>query len=177
MTNEWNNSWATPQPTPQPFVTQPSAVNPLDQLNQDQLLMKWQELKDALAKAKEQEMELRKYIVSRVFPESHEGTNKLELGGGYELKAAIKYNYNLDPDINKVEAALDQISKIGNIGPFMANRLVKWSASFLLTEYRVLQAADASEDEKAIKKIIDGVLTITEAAPGLEIREPRSKKK
>lgn len=170
----WHNTWAQQQP--QPFVTQPSA-NPLDALNQDQLLMKWQEAKDALARAKEIEMDLRKYIVGRAFPQPTEGTNTLELGGGYELKAAIKYHYKLDPDLSKVEQALDDIAGMGNEGAFIADRLVKWSADFLLTEYRKLQEPDATDIQKKIKARIDAVLTITDAAPSLEIKSPKEKKK
>ncbi len=150
--------------------------NPLDNLTQDELLMRWQELKNDVEKAKAVEIEMRKYIVSRAFPDKHEGTNTQELGNGYQLKAVVKYNYNLDPDLDRVEAVLDRIASMGNEGSFVAERLVKWSASFLLTEYRELQKDDATEIQKAIKKEIDSVLTITDAAPTLEIKEPKKKK-
>lgn len=204
MTNEWPKNigsqwpentkqtspgvftpWAPPEPIQQqqwPVTTNQSLVqsastNPLDAMTQDQVLLKWQELKDAVEKAKEAEMEMRKYIVKRAFPNATEGTNKIELGQGYELKAVVKYNYNLDPDLDKVEAALDDIANLGNEGAFLADRLVKWSASFLLTEYRKLSEPDATEIQKKIKKRIDEVLTITDAAPTLEIKEPKAKKK
>ena len=155
------------------------SLNPWDILNQDQLLMKWQRLKDDIETAKAAEMELRKYIISRAFPNKHEGTNTQELGNGYSLKAGVKYNYNLDPDNKKVEEALNKIAMIGNQGSFIAERLVSWKPSFLLTEYRELlkEAEEGNGTSKAILKEINAVLTITEAAPTLEIKEPRSKKK
>lgn len=166
------SNWGDPvQPS---WPVQP--FNPWDNMTRDELLVKHQQLKDALEKAKEAEMNLRKYIVNRVFPNATEGTNTLELGNGYKAKAVVKYNYNLDPDLDKVEDALERIARMGNEGAFIAERLVKWSADFLLTEYRKLQEPDATEIQKAIKKEIDSVLTITEAAPTFEIKEPKVKK-
>lgn len=147
-----------------------------DNWTRDQCLQHWQTLKAALDVAKEAEMEMRKYVVSRAFPNPNEGVNKIDLGGGYELKAGVKFNYNLDSNLDNVEAALDKIAKMGNEGAFIADRLVKWEASFLLTEYRKLQADDATNIQKAIKLEIDKVLTITDAALTLEIKEPKKAK-
>src|SRR5277367_2005257 len=108
----------------------------LDQLNEDQLLTMWDWKKKAIEQLKSDEMELRKYIVSRAFPDKHEGVNTKELGNGYALKASIKYNYLLDNDNKKVEAALDAITKCGNQGSFIAERLVNWKPTLSLSEYR-----------------------------------------
>lgn len=178
----WNNNqsnapstWPIKPPVATPWP-QSSAPNPWDKMTQDELLVRHQELKSKLEKAKEAEMELRKYIVARAFPDAKEGTNTLDLGNGYKLKAGVKFNYKLDPDPDKVQAALDRIAKMGNEGSFIADRLVTWSADFKLTEYRKLEAEDATEQQKAMKKEIDSVLTITDAAPTLEIKEPKEKK-
>ncbi len=143
--------------------------------DQNMLLLEWQHLKDQVESAKAAEMDMRKYIVSRTFPDKHEGTNTQELGNGYTLKANIKFNYNLDPDNKKVEEALDKIALIGNNGSFIAERLVSWKPSFLLTEYRELQKEkdEGNDTAKAIIAEIHKVLTITEAAPALEIKTPK----
>lgn len=164
------------KPWPNPNTIIPPSLNPLDQLSQDQLLVKWQETKDAIEVAKAAEMTMRKYIVSRAFPNATEGTNTVELGAGYSLKAVKKFNYNLDTDLEKVEQALDDIAKMGNEGTFLAERLVKFEAKFLLTEYRKLCTDDATDIQKKIKKRIDQVLTITDASPNLEIKGPKIKK-
>lgn len=194
MTNDNPNVWAKPTPANQPSwapqpqawahpqnmatpIPAPTPVNPLDALSRDEVLVKWQDTKDLLAQAKEAEMEMRKYVVSRAFPQATEGVNTVELGNGYELKAGVKFNYTLDTDNSKVEEALDKIATIGNQGSFIADRLVSWSASFKLTEYRTLCLPEASEEEKQIKAVIDSVLTITDAAPTLEIKEPKKAKK
>ncbi len=149
-----------------------------DLLNQDQLLLEWQRLKTEIEAFKAVEMDMRRYIVSRAFPDKHEGTNTQELGNDYKLKAVVKYNYNLDPDNKKVEEALDKIALIGNQGAFIAERLVSWKPSFLLTEYRELQKEkdEGSEIAKAIIAEIHKVLTIKEATPDLKIVEPKVNK-
>jgi len=155
----------------------PKSLNPWDNMNEDQLLLEWQKKKDAIEVAKAEEMDLRKYIVKREFPKAQEGTNTKELGQGYQLKAGIKYNYNL-ADNDTVEDCLNKISKLGNEGTFIAERLVSWTPSFKLTEYRVIQE-EASKGEKQAQQILDIItemLTIKEAALTLEIKAPKSKK-
>lgn len=174
----WSKDWSTNIPhTGWPNPEKP-IVNPWDALSQDELLVKHQELKDAIEKAKADEMELRKYIVNRAFPNKHEGTNTLELGNGYQLKAGVKFNYKL-ADNDTVEAGLDKIASMGNRGAFIAERLVSWTPNFLLTEYRVLQedAEKGSLEAKSILKEVNSFLTITDAAPSLDIKEPKGKKK
>lgn len=161
--SEWSTTWNNPTP-----------ADPRDTMDRDQLLMEWMKLKEALALAKELEMDMRKYVTKRAFPEPVEGVNTQELGNGYQLKAKVKYNYKLDSDNNKIWDCLDRISKIGNEGPFIAERLVSWTPSFLLTEYRTLQESD-SETAKSILKEIETVLVITDAAPELKIKEPKKK--
>jgi hypothetical protein len=147
-------------------------------LSEDQILMLWKEKQEAITAAKNEEMELRKHIVARAFPERHEGMNTKDLGEGYQLKAGVKFNYTL-ADNDTVEKCLDRIAKIGNQGAFIADRLVSWKPSFLLTEYRVLQEEKdkGSQDAALILKEITTMLTIDDAAPSLEIKPPPSKKK
>jgi len=151
-----------------------SRQSPYDKMDRDALLMEHQKLKDDIDKLKEREMELRKYIVDRCFPNKQEGTNTLALGDNFNLKAQIKYNYKLDNDNSMVETCLDQIEKMGNEGSFLAERLVSWHATFNLTEYRKLCESDATDIQKKIRKKIEEILTITEAAPTLEIKAPKS---
>ena len=99
--------------------------NEYDKLSRDELLLRWAELKTELEKAKTLEIELRKFIVKREFPNAKEGTNKLELGNGYKLKAEIKYNYKIDNE--NIDSVLEDIAKIGNEGHIIAERLIKWT--------------------------------------------------
>ena len=148
-------------------------------LDQDGMLALHQIAKDRLSFYKELEMDYRKVCVAFLVPEKSEGTHNVELGNGYTAKAKIKYNYKLDNDNDKVWAGLDRIEKIGNDGKFIAERLVSWTPNFLLTEYRQLQedAEKGSPFAKECLKEVETFLTITDAAPELEIREPKAKKK
>ena len=154
------------------------SLNPWDNMNEDALLLEWQASKDAIERAKVYEMDLRKYIVKREFPKPTEGMNNKDLGNGYVLKAAIKYNYNL-ADNDTVEATLEKLSKLGNAGSAISDRLVSWKPNFLLTEYRQLQEdkEKGSQFANQALDIINSMLTITEGAPTLEIKEPKAKKK
>src|SRR6266404_6952839 len=175
--NTWPTNPAQAWPDTNPLTPWPSSPsNPLDAMSEDQLLMLWADKKKAIEQAKEAEMDMRKYIVGRAFPKKHEGTNVKELGNGYSLKADVKYNYNL-ADNDKVEDCLNRISTIGNQGTFIADRLVSWKPSFLLTEYRQL-CEDKNKGDKVAENILNIVtemLTITEAATGLEIKTPKAK--
>lgn len=174
----WANNWDTPKSV-EPMVAPeaPPSANPWDSMNEDQLLMLHNKMQDELVILKAQELDLRKYIVNRAFPQKEEGTNTKELGNGYELKAVVKYNYKL-ADNDVVEKTLQEIAKVGNDGPFIADRLVGWTPNFLKTEYNKLQddAAAGNENAKAILKLTEKMLTITDAAPTLTIKEPKVKK-
>lgn len=162
-------SWPTGNPEPS---------TPYDKMSNDELLVAWQNAKQAIEKAKAHEMELRKAVVKREFPKPDEGMNTKELGNGYQLKAGVKFNYKL-ADNDTVEDVLNRISALGNEGSFIASRLVSWTPNFLLTEYRQLQE-DAEKGSSFAKQALDEVnkmLTITEAAPTLEVKEPKAKKK
>lgn len=171
----WVNS---PTPTPAPVIPNPKPSNPWDALNQDQLLMLHLEKQTTLATLKAEELELRKYIVDRAFPQKTEGMNTQDLGNGYKLKAAVKYNYKL-ADNDTVEKVLDKIASIGNEGKFISERLVSWTPNFLITEYRALQEEKEKQNPTAIAilKEIETMLEITEAAPTLKVEEPKAKKK
>lgn len=171
-TNSWNwNDGA--QVTP----SNPQPSNPWDAMNEDALLLLWNGKKAAIETAKAEEMELRKYIVGREFPKKQEGTQRKELGNGYELKAVVKYNYSL-ADNDTVENTLEKLSKLGNSGSAISERLVSWKPNFLLGEFRQLQ----EDKEKGSKfasdalNIISEMLTITEGSPTLEIVAPKKKK-
>lgn len=179
-----NDSWSAWQ---QPAQEKPIWLTPeIEQTliakkfpaNKDGMLMLWKETEATLKHFKELEMEYRKICVGLLVPEKTEGTTNVELGGGYVAKAVTKFNYKLK-DNDAVDLALDKISKVGNQGAFIAERLVSWTPNFLKTEYTTLQeeAEKGSQDAKAILEIVNSeMLVITDAAPSLEIKPPKAKK-
>jgi|SRR5882757_10179298 len=180
MNNPWDIStppidnplWLTPE-------LELALISKQYPINQDGMLMLWKDWESKLKEAKELEMDYRKICVAFLVSVKTEGTTNIELGSGYIAKAVTKFNYKLKEN-DAVDSALDKISKVGNQGVFIAERLVSWTPNFLKTEYTTLQeeAEKGSADAKAILKIVENeMLTISDAAPTLTINEPKVKKK
>lgn len=169
-----NAAW----PKQQAVVDNANPLAKYDSMGRDEVLLAWLKMQQALAVAKTEEMAMRKYVVSREFPTPKEGVNTLPLGNGYELKAGVKFNYKLTGTNEQIEEVLDTIALTGNEGSFIASQIITWSADFHKSEYTKLkEAADAGSI--FAKKIIDEihkVLTIEDAAPTLNIKEPKVKK-
>lgn len=141
----------------------------------DRLLLAWQKSKEDLETAKANEIDLRKQCVDFAFdPNKQSGTERIELGGGFQAKAVKKVTYGFikgedgKTDRKAIEKALSKIEADSAAGEFIAERLVKWSPELSLTEYNKL-------DERT-RKIIDAVIVTSDGAPTLEIIEPKAKK-
>ena len=177
-----NNPWNVAQQLSLPEWMTPELYDALNReglmFNKDGMLMLHQRTKEKLDHFKALEMEYRKVCAKILVEKPKEGMNTVELGNGYQAKVGIKYNYKLDSNNDKVWEGLEKIEKIGNQGKFIAERLVSWTPNFLLSEYRKLQedAQDGSQEAKQMLEAINEFMTITEAAPTLEIREPKAKK-
>jgi hypothetical protein len=193
---DWSNMKPPEQPpqwpapvvaTPQPITATIDAVtlesmrdtltNELLPVSADGILMLWQRLKERLTAAKEAEMNFRKVAVKVFVPTPKEGMNTVDLGNGYQLKAGINFSYTLDSDVDKVSEVQSAIAGIGNYGAIVAVNLFKWSCDLVLSQYRVLEQDAATYPEVAeMKKLVDRVLTKTDKAPLLELKEPKKKK-
>lgn len=144
----------------------------------DALLNQWLSAQQALAKAKDDEMKLRKQIVADIIQAKpgEKGTRNFELNAGYKLKAVLKLNYKLDKD--GIDPALDRIEAMGEEGKFIAERLVKWQPDLSVSEYNTLaeRAKGGDKIAKSIMAELNKVLTIEDASPSLELVEPKAKK-
>lgn len=144
----------------------------------DSLLLKWRAERDELERAKANELETRNKLVAMLFdPEKEEGTETLELGGGWKVKAQKKLNYTLgdsraDPQFKSVGAALDTIEGLPlEEAKFLADRLVRWKPELAISEYRLLET---DERFTPVKEIIDRVLTVKPGTPSFELIEPNA---
>jgi hypothetical protein len=178
---EINDGWGLPHPAP---IIKPETVA---KSNLDTVLLQWQAAKDTLSTAKEEEMRLRKLAVELGFGERpDEGTNTKAFGQGYDLKAVIKYTYNLCLPTNASEDAtlvdevnkvVDNMTAISNEGSFIATRLFKWSVDLTVSEYKKI--VEEAKHNPLYKKLLDEVnrvVLIKDAAPTLEIKAPKAKK-
>lgn len=140
----------------------------------DSILKAWEASKLALEVAKETEMKLRKEAVNFAFDQTKEsGTERIELGGGWQAKAVKKVNYGWvkngeKVDKHKIDDVLDMIEKTVENGGLIAERLVKWTPDLSLTEYKLLP--------EAAKALIDTVIITSDGAPTLEIIPPKGTK-
>lgn len=167
--SDWSNMQPSPSLQPgnaqQPWGQPPQ---PTPEQVRDAAILEWLNSVKMLAAAKADEVTRRNAIVAMCFPNPTEGTNNLVLGNGYTLKCVVKYNYTMDKDNAKVEAALEAIERLGDEGKFLSDRIVRWTPELSVTEYRELGPKYKAE--------IDKVVTIKPGQSSLELAEPKAKK-
>ncbi len=126
-------------------------------------------------------------VTALFFPTPVKGTQRQPLASGGNLKLVHGLTYTLgdkelvDPTLGEkvpvetqVEGVLEAIEQLGNEGPFLAKRLVKWKPELSETEYKLLGDENASEAQKEAKKLIDSILTVKPASPQLAFEPPKA---
>ena len=137
-------------------------------MNRDKLTA-WYQAKKALEAAKITEASLRSEVLRELYDfggdsDLREGTENLELGNDYKLKAVFKISRKLENKNGETQIAVDKIAAMEN-GLIYAERLVKWSPELSVSEYKKLP--------DNIRAVIDECLTSKAATPSLEIVEPK----
>lgn len=143
--------------------------NPPVERTRDMIIMEWDAAKKALTEYKDKEAKLRKEVVAMEFAGAKAGTNRVQLGNGYALKAVVRYNYKITkneavepPDYSHLPGILAQLP------PAVAQGLVKWTPELSESAYKQL-----TEEEK---KIANQFLLITDGSSSLELELPKVKK-
>lgn len=137
-----------------------------NEMSRDNLIQAWIEAQTDAAAAKEREMQLRKAVAEKCFPDQQAArTQNLELGNGYLLKLESTVTHKLDK--LKVDDVLTKIEKTFENGKFVVERLVKFDPVLSVGEYNKL--------DPKIKRLFDTVVTTTPAAPKLTFIEPKAK--
>lgn len=132
-------------------------------MTRDELILEQAKAAEQAKFWKERDAELRGMIYGQQFQNMEDGKqHTIELGNGYKLKGKRPVNYKLDKE--KTKEALAELAKLGNEGPFVAERVVKWEPDLSLSEYKKLTAPQ--------KAIIDKVLTTTPGLPVIELVKP-----
>jgi hypothetical protein len=137
------------------------------------ILKAWEASKVTLELAKNTEMDLRKAAFGYCFPTPTEGTQRVDLGNGYALKAVHKLNVKITASNEDVDKAEDAARALGNEGQFLFERLITWTPNFSKSEYKKLEADNPTHIN--VKKLIDGLIEETPGAPTLEIEAPKAK--
>lgn len=136
-----------------------------------QKLEYWRDLAAFAKLATEAEKNTRRAVVAAYYdPALGDGTHNIDLGDGFKLKLVNSTNYKLD-DNEKVDQALEQISRIGADGTFLADRLISWTPKLSVSEFKKLEATNAGHQQ--IKEVLQTILTTGPAMPTLEIVAPK----
>lgn len=171
---DWGTQPAQPPQVPQMSVEERNA-----------LIKSWLVAKTDRKTIENREVELRGQVSNVLFPTPKKGTQRFQLGDGYAVKLVYKLNFKLGdaeatnaagdkiPVNVQVENLMDEIEKLGNEGAFLVDRLIKTKHELSESEYAKLD--ESNPTHKAIKAMIDKLLTITPATPALEFEEPKPK--
>lgn len=120
------------------------------------MLQLWFSKKQELSALKTSEVLTRKDLAGFYFPNPVFGTNRIDLGEGYDLKLVHKQNIKVDV------AAVDQVT------PKMIAKLkLPWEELFEYKPSLVKSVYDTLTEPQ--KVFVDGLLDITDATPDLDI--------
>lgn len=146
----------------------------------------WLAAKPVLENAKTNEMDLRTKVLATLFPSPKKGTQRYELGGGFQVKLVYGLTYTLGNkeavDAEEKPIAIERqvrdledkvIAEHGDAGEQILKRLIKWKPELSGAEYEKLD-----EDvplELAVRNAIAEILTVKPASPQLTFEEPKAK--
>lgn len=124
-------------------------------------LQVWYGMSDQLAQLKTAEVLARKDLAAYYFPTPTEGTNRMDLGQGFDLKLDHKVNRVVDEAaLNALGGDAKALKEIEKLAIPMGDLFVqKWELK--LGAYRSLDDAQ--------RKFVDKLLDIKEGTPGLSI--------
>lgn len=119
-------------------------------------LQTWYQKREQLASLKTHELLERSALAEYYFPRPVEGTNRMDLGGGFDLKLVHGYSRSVDEElVSQVKAADIKKMKL----PW--DDLIVYKPSLSMRTYNELTAEQ--------KAFVDGLLTIKPSAPSLQI--------
>lgn len=119
------------------------------------LLNDWYAKQQQLAELKVTEILMRKQLAKFYFPAAVEGTNRLPLGGGFDLIVQQPINRKVD------EASLDSLAQKLRKAKVKVDELFPYKPSLSVSQYRELTPEQ--------KLLVDQCLTIEEGTPSMEI--------
>ncbi len=145
---------------------------PFDEAARDLLLSVWETSKSTLEQAKNSEMTIRKAVFGYCFPAPKPGVNRIEIGGGANLKATHKINTKVSGTTAEIEAVEEKCEKLGNEASFLIERIIVWKAEVSVSELKKLDVS--LPIHKQVKALVDTIITETPGAPTLEIELPKA---
>jgi hypothetical protein len=136
-----------------------------------QLITDWVQASSQLAEVKSKENQLRVKLVEMNFTATKlEGTESIDIGWDYRLKATKSMNYSATNQSGQMEALL---SAVAAIDPGIAQSLVKWKPELSVTAYR--EVLKLAEQHPALNALIAAATTVKPGMPVLELIPPKEK--
>lgn len=129
----------------------------------DDYIREWQQAATVAKQWADYERKLRDFIVSNAFPGKEIGTHRVDLGGGFNLKVALGYNYTVDH--NMIDACLDMVRREPD-GLIAADAIIKWNPSLVLAEYAAATPG--------VRNALAPAITQKPKAPVLEVEPPKA---
>ena len=132
----------------------------------DILIMEWHKAQVALAQAKEAESILRAQVIQAVFQPKPltEGTQTLELGNGYKLKAGFRVNRKFTIDTDSLIDFVNRFQSISEETFDIGERLIKWKGTLSMSAYEVLP--------EHYRQMLDAIVVAADGTPSLELVTP-----
>lgn len=131
-----------------------------------EMIAKWNDLVEQLAKVKAEEMLLRRGIYGGTFVDPKEGTNKSPLLNGWELNATRVIDRKVDLPV--LQAMAVEGGPLHQVG-IRAADYIDWEPKLKIKEYRTLTAEQ--------RAVFDQCLTIKDGSPQLKLVLPAAARK
>lgn len=151
-------------------------------LTPEQKLQKWAELNESLKAIKAEESALRKEVISDMFPTHKvEGTENVELGEDWKLKATFKQTYEWEKgrdfsfDLLELTAGDD----LNNLWDILSGSLKSPDREIILKSmFKVKVEFNATAYKKllpTVQEVINPYIVVKEASTSLELVAPKEK--
>ena len=125
------------------------------------LIQNWNEAKEQVKRWTQTENDLRDKVIKGLFDSGTiEGTETIQIGSDWKLKATRRLNYTLS---NKDGALVSILQTLPSV---IAENLIRWSPDLNLSMYRKLDATT--------QQLFIPVLSIKPAKPSLELVPPNA---
>lgn len=133
------------------------------------LIVEWNNTVAAAKAAVEKERELRKQVLALNFDMDSSGTKRIELGGGYKLKAVVAMKYKVTKNEAVEPADYSHLPALMAQLPLkVAQEIIRWTPDVSVTAYKAL-----TEDER---KIVNQFVIIENGSSSLELETPKEVK-
>jgi len=134
-----------------------------------QQLKRWRELSTQLGTIKNEESQLRTRLVLDNFnAEKLEGSETIDIGWGWRLKATKDLNVTATNESQQTEALLQAIA---GFDPDAAQNLIRWKPEVNMKVYREMLAI--AEGDPILRGLLAAAITVKPGMPQLEMIEPK----